>query len=252
MNPALGPARASLPRSIRSRLADPAFWAAWQSGGVGDFEGLPNRARVRLPLRDGYALTLTVSRDLSRASLGLWVPGVPMVTEPVEIGADDVNPNRWHPHALRWAEVDLVARLQAAGGFRASGFLLHSYRQERGEAVRDMLAALDAGIALSADEPPADDGDDFPHEAFAAATAAAETWLTELVPAGWRTAAVRALAAATASDPAVAPVLADALFDAGCDRPDLLAALRSGTPARVGWVADWLAASPPSPAEAVR
>lgn len=80
---------------------------------------------------------------------------------------------------------------------------------------------------------------------------------TEFAPE-WRTDTVRALGrVAAAGDPAVLPVLADALEDAGCDAVDLLAhCRRPGTHAADCWavrlVADLPAQPPVRPASEVR
>jgi len=68
---------------------------------------------ITCDLGAGYALLLSGSRY--GVSLQLAHPGA---EEPVELGWDDLA--HWHPHALRWSEVDLVCRAAALDDADAS------------------------------------------------------------------------------------------------------------------------------------
>lgn len=57
-------------------------------------------------LGDGYVFR--VASGFYGSSLSLRHPGA---TDPVELGWDDLA--HWHPHALRWSEVDLICRATA-------------------------------------------------------------------------------------------------------------------------------------------
>ncbi|TDB96034.1 hypothetical protein E1267_41335 [Nonomuraea longispora] len=102
----------------RSRLpiSRPDFWAACfldeyaydVPGGdvdVSDEEYAPDLV-VEYGGGGGYALL--VSRTSYGVTLKLCHPGA---AKPVELGWDDLA--HWHPHALRWSEVDLVCRATA-------------------------------------------------------------------------------------------------------------------------------------------
>ncbi len=99
----------TLPVTIARWLHDATFWARYHFAGVGedDPQTLPD-AVGRLPLGDGFALPLSLAGDLSSVSLGLVTPAG---GEPIGLGFDDQS--HGHPHCLRWAELDLVCRLQA-------------------------------------------------------------------------------------------------------------------------------------------
>ncbi|GIE42918.1 hypothetical protein [Actinoplanes lobatus] len=66
-----------------------------------DIEGV----EVVFDVGGGCRLVLDVALELDHHSLELIVPGL---TEPAELGWDDLD--MWHPHALRWSELDLICR----------------------------------------------------------------------------------------------------------------------------------------------
>ncbi len=63
---------------------------------------------VVVPLGDEAALVLDLDELLAYFSLSLRHPSLP---EPVELGWDDQA--HWHPHVLRWEELDLLGRWAA-------------------------------------------------------------------------------------------------------------------------------------------
>src|SRR4051812_12948402 len=64
--------------------------------------------RLEFPVGEGSALTLDLDTSLSYFGLGLRHPGA---AAPSEIAWDDQA--HWHPHVLRWEELDLVCRVVA-------------------------------------------------------------------------------------------------------------------------------------------
>ena len=83
----------------------PEFWSQFFFETWGEeFPELDN-CRLVFPVGRGYALTLDLDSSLAYFGLRLRHPGVP---EPVEIAWDDQA--HWHPHVLRWEELDLVCR----------------------------------------------------------------------------------------------------------------------------------------------
>ncbi len=57
----------------------------------------------------GHDVVLSIDVWADSYSLGVAVPGV---DEPAELGWDDLA--HWHPHALRWSELDLIVRAISA------------------------------------------------------------------------------------------------------------------------------------------
>ncbi len=119
---------------LRESLRDPVFWArytfAYEEGPgadrLGDLEGLPDdddddddddadedgagsSLDVAFEVGDGHHAVL--SMDPSADSYSLLVT-TPDSAEAAELGWDDLA--HWHPHALRWSELDLICRAIAA------------------------------------------------------------------------------------------------------------------------------------------
>jgi hypothetical protein len=93
------------------------------------------------------------------------------------------------------------------------------------------------------------DNPDFPFREWAAFVAAAEAFYAAGVNPDWLSANGRAAGGiargiAETGDPAGGGPLADALQEAGCEHAGVLAACRSGDPAQVGWVVEWLLGMP--------
>ena len=122
----------SMPASLTTSLHDPVFWArylfaheGWPgSERLGDLadvideqddladedcegdDGSETELAVVFDAGGGHRLALELSPVLGYHSLGILSPGE---VEAVELGWDDCA--HWHPYALRWSELDLVAGL---------------------------------------------------------------------------------------------------------------------------------------------
>jgi hypothetical protein len=86
---------------------DEKMWQLAHSRGFADSEELVHRYCQLNFLVGEHGLRLEFPPDLSDFNLSLLRPGNP----PVEIAWDDQA--HWHPHVLRWEELDLVCRVQA-------------------------------------------------------------------------------------------------------------------------------------------
>jgi hypothetical protein len=108
-------------------LHDPLFWARYtfahdgEAGserlgdladqlddGFGDLDdGDADSAGIEVvfDVGEGCLLVLDVCLELDQHELGILVPGL---SEPAELGWDDTV--RWHPHALRWSELESICR----------------------------------------------------------------------------------------------------------------------------------------------
>ena len=257
-------------------IADPAFWAAYLSGGDQDGASLDVPGEiVRFRLDWEYDLGLEMGNGLGYRSLHLFEPH-----DSTEVGYDDGGDP--FEHVLRWVELDLTARMQtiyhpalphpgpvllllgkfapafdepdaavahpslaaaaAFAGLTDGRWWERSFDARRAGVWWEQAAGgwVPAGDAASSTWGLYRTATDGVPARLATAFAAAEQAYRESVPAAWRTDRVRTLARAAVADLSVAPVLADALDDAGHDRPDLVANLRSGVPAQAGWVAEWL------------
>lgn len=96
-----------VPDVLRTLSNDPAFWAEWFTG-VHPDDPDPVELRVTFPVSHGFGLVLDVDRHHGTFGLGLRTP---ITIEPIQLGWDD--PSDWHPHCLRWPEVDLIGRVTA-------------------------------------------------------------------------------------------------------------------------------------------
>ena len=98
--------------ALRRLSEDPAFWAALQPGASAPRDPSPaGRAaelRVSLPVAGGYGLVLDLDLAAGEQFLGLREPAT---SDPVPLGW--AAPDRPHPAALRWWELDLCARVIA-------------------------------------------------------------------------------------------------------------------------------------------
>ncbi|GAA1656594.1 hypothetical protein [Actinoplanes couchii] len=94
-----------MPLPPRIRLDDPEFWRIYL------FEEDPSEDApivVEFPVGGDYALVLDIALDIPQINLEIRVPDS---AEKLELAWDDqVN---WHPDALRWTELDLIARATA-------------------------------------------------------------------------------------------------------------------------------------------
>jgi len=99
-----------IPDSIHQLASSAQFWAnyLWLEDRSDDEYPTLERLRVDLDVCPGYRVTLGLDEYLSYHALGFIHPGV---TEPVELGFDDMA--HWHPNALRWEELDLIGRCLA-------------------------------------------------------------------------------------------------------------------------------------------
>ncbi len=102
-----------LPADLRDLLKDPSFWSAYDrcdDDGADDDERWEDHPGWTLTadVGGGHTLVLEIDIDLGMVNLGVCPPGV---TEPLQLGwDDDAHP---FPHALRWDELDLIARAVA-------------------------------------------------------------------------------------------------------------------------------------------
>jgi hypothetical protein len=98
-----------IPEQLRTLVHDPAFWAAYLFLDEDEVH-YPQLAdcRAEFVVAGGYGVTLDLDADLLGVELGLRRPGS---AKPVELGWDDQL--HWHPHALRWEELDLIGRCVA-------------------------------------------------------------------------------------------------------------------------------------------
>ncbi|MDR7276594.1 hypothetical protein [Catenuloplanes atrovinosus] len=108
-----------LPADVQSRLRDPGFWRAYLFEPQDEDDDLYDDLDedddedasfvVEFPVGDGYALVLDIDVSIRMVNLALRTPDS---DETLELGWDDEA--HWHPHALRWVELDLIARAAAA------------------------------------------------------------------------------------------------------------------------------------------
>ncbi len=103
--------------ALRRLSEDPAFWAALRPGGnaspAPSGDDAPahwprGELRVSLPVAGGYGLVLDLDLIAGEQFLGLRAPAA---SDPVQLGW--AAPDRPHPAALRWWELDLCARVIA-------------------------------------------------------------------------------------------------------------------------------------------
>jgi hypothetical protein len=111
-----------IPVSLRGSLHDPVFWARYTFAAddgpgadrLGALEDLLDEdeddqqgtaVEVAFDVGGGHSVTLGVDTRLGTYELGITGPGS---AGPAEVGWDDLA--RWHPYALRWAELDLICR----------------------------------------------------------------------------------------------------------------------------------------------
>lgn len=95
-----------LPAALTPLIGQPKFWRRffWDLEDDHEYPEL-EECEVVLPLVDGGELVLGLDESLSYFSLSLRHPSLP---EEVEIAWDDQA--HWHPHVLRWEELDLIGR----------------------------------------------------------------------------------------------------------------------------------------------
>ncbi|MDP9793582.1 hypothetical protein J2S43_002094 [Catenuloplanes nepalensis] len=117
-----------LPADMQNRLSDPEFWRAYHFEtddlDAGDLDDDDPDAddldvdaviaddddlmTVEFPVGGGYALVLDIDVELREITLEMRSPNEP---DRVQLGWDDES--HWHPHVLRWDELDLIARAAA-------------------------------------------------------------------------------------------------------------------------------------------
>ncbi|GAA3247647.1 hypothetical protein ACFO1B_38805 [Dactylosporangium siamense] len=105
-----------LPTELRTRLEDPDFWRAYcfdvGADDAADEDEEPDVEVVPLgavfPVGGGYALVLDFDTGFGIVRLGMRTPDS---ASTLELGWDDQA--HWHPDALRWTELDLIARAAA-------------------------------------------------------------------------------------------------------------------------------------------
>ncbi|GAB3842390.1 hypothetical protein [Dactylosporangium cerinum] len=105
-----------LPDQLRIRLDDPDFWRAYFFDvGARDAHDEDEEAEVEIvplgavfPVGGGYALVLDFDTRCGIIRLGMRTQDS---ASTLELGWDDQS--HWHPDALRWTELDLIARAAA-------------------------------------------------------------------------------------------------------------------------------------------
>ncbi|GGN80379.1 hypothetical protein GCM10010112_55880 [Actinoplanes lobatus] len=104
-----------LPVDLQARLDDPDFWRAYffqDEATVHDDEEDEDEDEsslvVEFPVGGGYALVLKIYVGLHMVNLTMRTPDS---NEALRLGWDDQA--HWHPSALRWTELDLIARAAA-------------------------------------------------------------------------------------------------------------------------------------------
>ncbi|RKF24072.1 hypothetical protein [Micromonospora globbae] len=113
----------AIPSVLQESLHDPVFWARYTfaheegpgADRLGDLEGLldddadedldDSSLDVTFEVGSGHHVVLSMDASADSYSLLIATPDSP---EPVELGWDDLA--HWHPHALRWTELDLICR----------------------------------------------------------------------------------------------------------------------------------------------
>nr|BFE32315.1 hypothetical protein GCM10010200_045660 [Actinomadura rugatobispora] len=89
-------------------MAEPGFWSAYLfEDDAPDFEE-EEPCRAEFDVGDGHALVLDVDLAYGAFELAVAVPGT---AEPIQVGWDDQA--HFHPHVMRWSELDLLARAAA-------------------------------------------------------------------------------------------------------------------------------------------
>ncbi|HEY8505836.1 MAG TPA: hypothetical protein VIL46_14725, partial [Gemmataceae bacterium] len=256
---------------------------------------------LEFPAGGGYALVLDMDPSLGEFRLSVRGPDGPEGDAGLIAWDDQAH---WHPHVLRWEELDLLCRAVALldpslphpgltllflyrfapvcvgddvdvifplleGAWHSLGVLTekeiaryierNDCRQARFTWRRD----ADAGWVLEQPEEGyrasermlytlrTPGNEEFPFETFDGLVEAARRTCREAVRPEWLrhnegAAAAIARRVADSGDPTAAPVLADALEEAGCDHPAILGALRSpDEPARACGVVELLLGEEP-------
>jgi hypothetical protein len=97
-----------LPKKFRALTERPDFWSRFywvsEEGEFADLEG----CKLRFSVGRRHALELEMDENIFEVTLRLKAPGA---RTPVQIAWDDQS--HWHPHVLRWEELDLVGRCVA-------------------------------------------------------------------------------------------------------------------------------------------
>jgi hypothetical protein len=98
------------PPANLAHMQSPSFWARffWDDDKPEECEASDETIAWEFRVDQQHALTLQANLGLRCFSLGVFPP---RGGEPIELGWDDDA--HWHPHALRWDEVDAVARALA-------------------------------------------------------------------------------------------------------------------------------------------
>jgi hypothetical protein len=92
-----------LPAELKGRIRKREFWtnAYWLTYPDDEAEDLAKRT-IRFEVTDCHALVLGLDDGFYFFSLGLSVDGA----DPIDLGWDDQA--HWHPHVLRWRELDAI------------------------------------------------------------------------------------------------------------------------------------------------
>lgn len=276
------------------------FWTDWfflTDAHLGDYSAICNREepsrdstrrhhQIDFALPDSFGLSLDVSEGLGYFNLDLVAPDGSKTT----LGWDDQA--HWHPHALRWEELDAFCRyialtdptlphpgpllivsrfaplchgedsdhvfsLMQSAWRTLNGLLSPTERREVLDRIERRQEGFrwrfdeDIGWTLYQDDPNRwtlytlrQRDSEFPFAALQEVYVTTRRALREFVHPSWlRGEATLRVANALAAEGDVdaAPVLADALEEAGCRHPTILAALRPPLdPPRVWWIIDLL------------
>jgi hypothetical protein len=103
-----------VPPALKPLLTKRRFWTdcLWETEAYSVGQKEPRYpelkdCKVQLPIADGFSLTLSLDEHLSYFSLDFIAPQ----REPVNVAWDDQA--HWHPHVLRWAELETISRVLA-------------------------------------------------------------------------------------------------------------------------------------------
>lgn len=101
-----------LPDALTTRMTETDFWSAYlfedDAPDLFDEDKDEESYQVEFGLGDGFALTLDLALAYECIDLALTAPGL---AEPAQLGWDDQA--HFHPHVMRWTELDLLARASA-------------------------------------------------------------------------------------------------------------------------------------------
>jgi hypothetical protein len=140
-----------LPAALQPLLSSPRFWTdflwetdATRSGQTGGPYPQLDGCLVELPIATGFGLSLSLNAYLSYFQLDLTTPD----RLPIMLAFDDQA--HWHPHVLRWSELDTICRAVAVNDPELPHpgwvvLLLHRFAPIcEGDDIESIVATLEA------------------------------------------------------------------------------------------------------------